>query len=196
MPRTLETGMVRIGLVMALVTTASGSARATVMVPADLEVLATEATVIVRGVVVDVRARRSPAGSRIDSIVTLEASTYWKGDLGATVTLSVPGGRLGRYRSVVVGAPVFVPGDEVVLFLAGGAPSLPHVLGMSQGLYRVFGDPASGRQLVLPSPVLASPTTAGPIVRGDATRRLTTIDEFGAMLMDITAEPAGAEGGR
>jgi len=43
---------------------------------------------------------------RIDSLVTIEAEQYLKGDFGERVTFRVPGGRIGRYRSVMVGAAV------------------------------------------------------------------------------------------
>ena len=49
----------------------------------------------------------------------------------------MPGGRLGRYRSLVVGAPTFEAGQRVVVFLGATPPSLPYVLGMSQGVFRV-----------------------------------------------------------
>lgn len=194
MPQTRRSWIVRVGLVLVLGAMTGAPAWATVIVPANVEVLAAEAAVIVHAVVVDVRAQRVPGESRIDSIVTLEASTYWKGDLGATVTIRLPGGRLGRYRSVVVGAPVLAPGEEVVLFLAGDAPSLPHVIGMSQGLYRVVGDPVTGRRLVVPSPLLAPTGAPVPVVRGDATRRLASVDEFGQLLTAIASRAARPSG--
>jgi hypothetical protein len=37
----------------------------------------------------------------------------------------VPGGQVGRYRRVLIGAPEFSEGEEVVLFLKGRAPGVP-----------------------------------------------------------------------
>ena len=61
----------------------------------------------------------------IETLVTLEVETYAKGDLGRTVTLRVPGGQMGPYRSVMLGAPTFVEGEEVVVFLAASWPRHP-----------------------------------------------------------------------
>lgn len=162
-------------------------AGATVVLPADLQELAEQAVVIVRGRVVDVQARQVDGPARVESVVTFAASTYLKGDLGTTVTFRVPGGRIGRYRTVVVGAPVVSPGDELVLFLGGHPPAVPHVLGLSQGLFRILRDPRTGRRVVSPSPLLSAPSRAVPVVRGDPSRRLATVGEFGALVRQVLA---------
>jgi hypothetical protein len=48
---------------------------------------------------------------------------------------------VGFRRTVMVGAPVFTRGDRVVLFLGGGGPSLPWIVGLNQGVYRVKAAP-------------------------------------------------------
>ncbi len=89
----------------------------------------------------------------VETLVTLEVESYLKGSLGDSVTFRVPGGRLGRFRSVVVGAPEFVPDQRVIVFLGHRGPSVPYVLGFSQGVYRLV---LSGTAWVVTPPVLAA----------------------------------------
>jgi hypothetical protein len=119
---------------------------ATVLVSADLPELVADARAIVHGRVVATQPRMAEGSRTIETVVTLAADEYLKGDLGARVSLRVPGGQLGFRRSVVIGAPVFAPGDQVVLFLGGSGPSLPWILGLNQGVYRVRADGRSLRK--------------------------------------------------
>ena len=123
-------------------------------------------------------ARRSRAWSQSRS------STRSKVEPGATAYFKLPGGQVGRYRRVMVGAPQFTPGDEVVLFLKGSAPAVPMPFGLTQGVYRVSRD-ASGRAMVMP----AVAGGAGRIVRGDPARRALDLAAFSSMVRTI----AGAQ---
>lgn len=152
----------------------SVSMSATSFIATDLSELTREARTIARGRVVSVDSRWSADRSRIETLVTLEAETYMKGALGTTLQFVVPGGRLGRYRSILVGAPSFEPGQRVIVFLAASAPSLPHVIGLSQGLFRVVPD--ADRWLVTPQPVVSA--AASRIVRGDPARQPMTLADF------------------
>ncbi|MGH9314304.1 MAG: hypothetical protein ACRD1S_14040 [Vicinamibacterales bacterium] len=177
-------------LIAGLVLTAT--AGATVLIPADLSALTAESTAIVHGRVVDVRAEWLAGRRAIETYVTVAAATYLKGDLGETVTLRVPGGRMGAYRSRVVGAPIFNVGDEVVLFLGSRGPSVPYVLGLSQGVYRVRTDPESGRRTVIP-PALVSPDVEPVrLVRGDPNRPAPTLERFAADVRALLARKTGA----
>lgn len=148
---------------------------ATVLVPADLSELAHDAQVIARGAVVAVDARWTDDRRTIETVVTLAPEHYLKGQLGDTVQFRVPGGRLGRLRNVVMGAPQFVVGQRVIVFLGTDGPRVPHVIGMNQGVYRV-GASASGAAIVSPPPVM--PGTSGPIVRGAADRVPAPLADF------------------
>lgn len=151
--------------------------RATVVVPADLGVLSREAFAIVRGRVLAVEARWTTADRRsIETVVTLEREASLKGSLGPEVRFRVPGGRLGRYRSITIGAPEFAPGQHVIVFLGASGPSLPFVLGFSQGVFRLVPDAAGWA--VTPPPVLPVAGSATPIVRGDSTRRPMKLADF------------------
>jgi hypothetical protein len=169
----------------------SATAGATVLVPADLSELTAEATAIVHGRVVEVRAEWLEGRRAIDSYVTLAAATYLKGDLGAAVTLRVPGGRMGAYRSFIVGAPVFNVGDEVVLFLGSRGPSVPYVLGLNQGVYRVRTDRDSGRRTVIPPTLISPGVESVRLVRGDPSRPAPTLERFAADVRALLARTAG-----
>jgi hypothetical protein len=161
---------------------------ATVYVPTELGDLTRASQAIVRAVVVDVAADRSDPRGRISSVVTLEAEAYVKGNLGRQVRIRVPGGRLGRYENIVLGAPRFAAGQRVVLFLGSRPPQLPHLVGLGQGVFRVIAGPDGPH--VTPPAVTADTASGGsgsrngisampvPVVRGDAARRSEPLDAF------------------
>ena len=132
--------------VLALVLLAALPAAAAVLVPAGLAELSREAGAIVHGRVVGVEGVWTAGRRGIETVVTLPVTTALKGQPGGEVRLRVPGGELGRYRSVMVGAPVFREGDEVIVFLGGRAPALPNLLGLGQGVSGSEGHHARGRR--------------------------------------------------
>jgi hypothetical protein len=152
-------------------------AGATTLVATDLGGLARDARTIARGQIVAVDARWTDDRRSIETIVTLTAESYLKGRLGDTVQFRIPGGRLGRYRRVVVGAPEFRVGQQVIVFLGTEGPMVPFLVGLSQGVYRVSRD-QSGDLLVTPPP--AMPGAIGPLTRGTVARRLAPLAEFEA----------------
>jgi hypothetical protein len=157
---------------------------ATVVIPADLGDLSREAFAIVRGEVIAVEGRWAGADrNAIETIVTLKSEASLKGPLRSTVQFRVPGGRLGRYRKIVMGAPQFAPGQRVIVFLGATAPSLPFVLGLSQGIFRVVG--GSAGMVVTPPAVLPVAGSSTPIVRGDPERRAMKLAEFEARVREL-----------
>jgi hypothetical protein len=156
--------------------------QATVLVPAEFREIVTGSQLIVHGRVVDVRSGWTDDRVRIETIVTLEADTYLKGGPGDTVTFRVPGGTIGRYRSFMVGAPEFRTGDEVVLFLKANGPSVAHVFGLSQGVFRVRREAGSGRPVVVPPAVMARSEAPQRVTRGASDRQPVPLDTFGAQV--------------
>jgi hypothetical protein len=150
------------------------AASATVVLPADFATVVTESGVIVHGRVVRVDSHLAGPERVIESIVTLAVVRSLKGDAAGTVSFRVPNGQVGRYRRVLVGAPEFIAGDEVVVFLQGRPPAMPSVFGLNQGVYRVARD-AAARALVMPPRMAA---TDGRVVRGDPARVALPIDAF------------------
>ena len=152
--------------------------RATVIVPADLGELSREALAIVRGRVAAVDARWTEDHRTIETIVTLEAEGYMKGAFGPTVQFRVPGGELGRFRSIVVGAPEFAVDQRVVVFLGAHGPSVPYILGFSQGVFRLVRAADNTGWLVTPPANMPSAAGTVPVVRGDPSRRALPLDDF------------------
>jgi hypothetical protein len=152
-------------------------AHATVLIPADLGELSRDALAIVRGRVAALDARWTEDHGTIETIVTLEVESYLKGSLGSTLRFRVPGGELGRFRSVVVGAPAFAVDQRVVVFLGANGPSVPHVLGMSQGVFRMARAADNSGWLVT-SPVLLPGAVTARVVRGDPSRRALALGDF------------------
>jgi hypothetical protein len=164
---------------------------ATVIVPIEFREMVTSAPVIVHGRVTDVRSALVDGRRSVDTFVTVDASEYLKGNLGDHVTFRVPGGEVGRYRTVFVGAPEFRTGDEVVLFLKTARGTVPIIVGFNQGAFRVVADPASGRRMVT-APILMSRggTEPEPVVRGAITRRPLAVDAFRDVVRGVLAEAA------
>jgi len=151
---------------------------ATVLIGADLGELARDARAIARGRVIAVDATWTSDRRTIETLVTLEVESYLKGALGETLQFRVPGGTLGRFRSLVVGAPAFEVDDRVVVFLGARGPSVPYVVGFSQGVYRIVRSGDRSTWLVTPPALLPSAAGSVTIVRGDPARRPLPLDEF------------------
>lgn len=165
---------------IAIVLLCARDLRATVLVPAEFSEIVAGSQIIVYGRVTSVRAEWSDDRTRIDTIVTMMAGSYLKGGPGSTVTFRVPGGQIGRYRNVMIGAPQLQPGEEAVLFLNASGPSIAHIFGLSQGLYRVKVDARTGQRTVIPPVLVAKGDEVQSVVRGDAKRRQLPLDEFAA----------------
>lgn len=155
----------------------SAAARATTLVPASLGELTRDARAIAVGRVAAVESRWSDDHRSIETLVTLDVDTYLKGTFGPTVQFAVPGGALGRYRTIFVGAPQFAVDQRVIVFLAASGAALPHLVGFSQGVYRVVRSPDAGGWVVTPSPALPA-SALTPMVRGERTRVPLALDDF------------------
>lgn len=158
---------------------------ATLLVPADFTDLVAGSQIIVHGRVVDVRAEWTPDRSQIETLVTIAPVLFYRGSSNQSVTFRVPGGSVGRYRQVTVGAPAFAPGDEAVLFLTANGPIVPHVFGLSQGVFRVSVDRRTGRRMVLQPVVMARGTAPERVTRGARTRQPLTLEVFSAQLRAV-----------
>jgi hypothetical protein len=156
--------LMRLLLIVSSLVSLAVPLRATILLPADLPDLTRESRAIARGAVVDVVPRWTDDRRSIETIVTLVPEAYLKGALGESVQFRVPGGRLGRYRKIVVGAPQFSVGDRVVVFLDARAPALPQIVGLSQGVFRLTRS-AAGQWQVTPPP---AHDVVGAIRRGSS----------------------------
>ena len=147
---------------------------ATTVLPLSFEQLVNESQSVVYGRVSDVRAQWTDDRRFIESVVTIEVLRGMKGGTPESIAFTVPGGQVGRYLNVIPGAPSFVAGDLAVVFLTARGARLPVTTGLTQGIYRVRRDAASGEILVMP-PIVDG---AGRIVRGDPRRKPVSLAAF------------------
>jgi hypothetical protein len=182
----------------ALVLAFAPPVRATVLLPGDLGDIARGAAIIVRGTVVDVRSGWIDGRHRVATTVTLQVTETFKGGLSGRVSFQVPGGVIGRYRSVTIGAPAFTEGEEVIVCLGAQPPALPYVLGLCQGVFRVRRDAATGQRQVTTPVLLADPSATVTVHRGDPARRPMSLDQFTATLRGalVAVKSARQPGGR
>src|SRR4029453_12619633 len=159
---------------------------ATVVVPAEFREVVGGSALIAYGRVVEVRPEWADGRQRIDSIVTVDVMSWFKGGGESTISFVVPGGEIGRYRQVMIGAPFFKPGDEAFLFLKTQAAGMPYVFGLNQGVFRVRIDERGVRKVVMPA-LLASGTEPEIVRRGAVTRQPMALDAFGDQIRSVMA---------
>lgn len=101
---------------------------------------------------------------RIVTRTRFEVLSVVKGEPGAEIVLTLPGGSADGRRTVVPGIPRFTPGEEVVLFLTGpGASGSPWPLGLGQGCYRARTVDGGETQVTLQADV--TPLPDGPLFK-------------------------------
>jgi hypothetical protein len=132
--------------------------RAAVVPWMSLEEMTRQAEVIGLGTVQATASGWSDDGRIIITRVTLRVERVLKGGPRATLVLETPGGRIGDLGMIASGAPVFMKGERVVVFLQtpgdGTRDRSGHlaVVGWSQGRLDVVRDPRTGRDLVVDRP--------------------------------------------
>ena len=154
-------------------------ALATTLVAMDVPALTRASRSVVQARVTSVSSQRAPSG-RITTVVALQRLETWAGPDASTLQIRVPGGEFEGTGQRVEGAPSFVPGEEVVLFLAARGPELQPV-GLAQGVWRV--DRSGGAAaLVRPEP-LDGVLLVGPDAVGTAALRIPmTLDQLRAQV--------------
>jgi hypothetical protein len=154
----------------------SMSASALTILPMTFDELVDQSIAVVYGRVADVRGQWTSDRRAIESLVSIDAIDYFKGNLSDRVIVRMPGGRVGPMVGLVPGAPTLAEGDVVVVFLKATGPAIPIPTGLSQGVFRVSFDNAARVPMVRP-PVL-NDVGAGRVVRGDLSLRPLPLAEF------------------
>jgi hypothetical protein len=113
-----------------------------------LDALIARSDRIVYGRVVSTRPVWDPATRTIWTHTELLVLDCPKGQAGATVVITEPGGILGEVGHVFVGVPTFSLNEEVVVFLSPQGGDRLRVTGLRQGVYPVRRDGNSGRRIV------------------------------------------------
>ena len=151
-------------------------------VPLSFSELVTASSAVVYARVSDVKGQWTDDRHGIESVVTLSVIDAFKGTPGDRLVMVVPGGQAGRFINMIPGAPVLAVGDMVVAFVTDRGARLPTATGLTQGVFRVTRDAATGVVVVPPMIEGAGP---GRIVRGDPQRRALSLPAFAAAVRGV-----------
>ena len=77
-----------------------------------------------------------------------EVMQHDKGYLPSPIVVRLPGGKYDHLISHVDGAPEFHPGEEVYIFLMGQVGKPFHIVGWSQGTFRIHRNSRTGVETV------------------------------------------------
>jgi hypothetical protein len=77
-----------------------------------------------------------------------EVVQHDKGFLPSPIVVRMPGGKFQHLNSQVDGVPEFRPGEEVYVFLTGQPGKQFHIVGWSQGTFRIHKDARTGVETV------------------------------------------------
>ncbi|MGH9308473.1 MAG: hypothetical protein ACRD1U_03820 [Vicinamibacterales bacterium] len=188
--------MLKRALFLVVLCTLPAAIRATVIVPAEFREIVNGSDIIAYGRVIETTVQMSDDRKRVDTLVTMQVGTYLKGGPGDTIVFRVPGGQVGRFRNVTVGAPQFAVGEEAVVFLHSRTADRPFVFGLNQGVFRVRLDDRTRRRVVMPPVLMAQGDAPEPLVRGSAARRPVALETFGAQVQSVLAEADAARRAR
>ena len=179
----------------------AAAASAMVVVQRDFADLVTRAEQIVVGTVSAIRQDQDPSGAP-RTLVTFGDLTVLKGDVGATLTLELYGGRVGAVAQSIPDMPSFTEGERAVLFVAGNGRDICPLVGVWQGRFRVRVDPIRGVDVVeshdgraiighqgraLRRAPIGAPADAAPAV---------TVDAFRQLIAEELAHPTTADSPR
>jgi len=156
-------------------------ARAAVVLPLSVEDLARRADAVVRGVAADTQAVRSADGKQIFTVTTVQVDLALKGAPPLELEVLTPGGTVGHLTQSVAGAPRFVPGEKVILFLRSLGEGRFRVDGMALGKFEVVSSSgtrtlvrrrAEGLSVVGPDGVVRPAPVVEPVPEEDFLERV------------------------
>ncbi len=142
--------------ILALILRAAPALPATV-IPLSLEQMQSQSSDVILGTVEDTRAAWDKDHRLIETRVRIRVERRLKGQGGALIHVMVPGGIVGDTGMMTPGAPVFHPGDRVLILAEPKGPSGDvRPVGLFQGKLDVKRD-ASGAEVVeAPGPAWGS----------------------------------------
>lgn len=169
----------------------SAGLSATVLVPAEFKEIVADAALIVRGRVTDVRGVITPTRG-VESVATLAVDLTLKGSASEFLSITVPGGTVGRFTTRMVGAPVLRVGEQAVFFLKRDGRNAWRPVGLSMGVVQVRGDALTGAPVVTAPVVPGQTADAGPVRRGDARRSTMGVASFESLVRVVMAGQTAA----
>jgi len=112
------------------------------VIPLTVEELTAEADRVAVARVVALASRLSPAGTSIETDVTIAVESTLKGSTSQQLVVTVPGGQVGELRQWEGGVPNFLAGERVLLFLLESPTFGVGLAELWQGKYSLVGDQA------------------------------------------------------
>ena len=143
---------------------------ATSIIPQTTRELASSSSDIVIGTVAATHSYWNPAHTRIFTDVAFDVSESLEGVPGGRLTLTQLGGELNGLRVSVPGGPLFVPGQQSLLFVWRDSQGRAQVNGLAIGKFDIREDPTTGERLV-------QRTAPGLAVRDVRSLRALTVGE-------------------
>ncbi len=137
----------RWGIAAAFVLICGAPAWATVVPRLDLPQLTRSSDLIVHGRVIRHWSEWDPAHRFIWTHYTLEITEALKGRAAASITISEPGGTVGRDSMQIAGAPQYGDREEVVVFLSRTPVGYLRANGWGQGRYTVVAAADGSRRI-------------------------------------------------
>lgn len=117
--------------------------KAVIFEPLSIQDLTRQADLVLQGTVLSKSCQRDPAG-RLYTRIDLQVSDVFKGALsGSPFVIVHGGGILGDRQSTVAGQVEYNVGEEVVVFLVRNQRGEGVTLGLMQGKFHVWTDPAT-----------------------------------------------------
>lgn len=127
------------------------------------------------------------AEGEIWTYTDFDVQETWRGSAPSRITVKLLGGATRQLTSRVYGVPRFMPGEDVILFLAQDARGEFSIVSWQQGTFRITRDKHSGEESVTQD--TATFETFDPATRRfgtDGIRRLP-LGDFRARVVDATA---------
>lgn len=114
----------------------------------SFEQLVSEADLIVRGRVEDLKNRQASDRRPITTVVTLGVESQFKGAKVSSVTIEQPGGSTGDVALGVPGSPEFSQGEDVILFLKRNRGGIAKIVGGKQGKFIVKTPQGGDKEII------------------------------------------------
>lgn len=170
-------------LLIGLLSCAQPSLATTFIIQSDDEMIV-EARAIVRGKVLAIETGLDEHQDRIYTYVTIKVQEVLKGQITKRkIVLKQPGGQYGTRGSMVFGAPEFVVGENVILYLDTWRDGSLRVHQMLLGKFAVIQDPDTGVPFAMRNSSDTGVQVLGQSNKGPITNRME-LSAYLAMVRD------------
>jgi len=187
-----SSSLVKTFALLAFLTAFTRAASATTIVLAPDEELVVGARAIMRGRVVSMTSQQDQASGRIFTYVTVKVQDVLKGEINSgEIVLKEEGGQVGTIVSALAGAPRFVAGERVILYLDTWGDGSLRVHDLFLGKFSIVEDPRTGTTIARRDAPDAQTVFVDGRSLGRLPRRTTSVmelDRYVAMIRGLVRE--------